>query len=48
MGKRRDEIYSRTDLDAKVVTRTGKGIIPGYNAHLFVDRKNRVILSIYL
>jgi len=52
MGRRRerkkksDEIYSRTDPDAELVTRAGKGTIPGYKAHLLVDRKERVILSI--
>ena len=51
MGRRRerkkksDEIYSRTDPDAELVTRGNKGAVPGYKAHLCVDRKERVILS---
>ncbi len=52
MGKRRKRkkkneiIYSTSDADAELVSRSGKGTIPAYKAHVCVDRKKRVILSI--
>lgn len=52
MGKRRkrekknNAMCSTSDPDAELATRPGKGTIPAYKAHLCVDRKDRVILSI--
>jgi transposase len=52
MGKRRrrkkknDILYSTTDPDAELVTRPGKGTFAAYKAHLCVDRKARVIVSL--
>lgn len=52
MGKRRnrkkknDAFESRTDPDAEIISRPGKGTYPSYKAHLCVDRKNRVITAI--
>ena len=52
MGKRRkrkkknEMIYSKTDPEAELVRRSGKETIPAYKAHVCVDRKDRVILSV--
>jgi transposase len=52
MGRRREKprksesLCSTTDPDAQLATRPGKGTFPAYKAHLCVDRKRRVILSI--
>ena len=52
MGKRRrkakknDGMESWSDPDAELMSRNGKSAIPAYKAHLCVDRKRRVILSV--
>jgi transposase len=52
MGSRRkrdrksDKYKSKTDPDAVIITRPGKGTFSAYKAHLCVDRKNRVITAI--
>ena len=52
MGKRRktekknDRLRSSTDPQSQLITRPGKGTFAAYKAHLAVDRKRRVILSI--
>jgi transposase len=45
-GTKSDWYFSRTDVDAQKARRPGIGGIPAYKAHLCVDRKKRVILSI--
>ena len=37
---------SKTDPDATLITRAGKGTFPAYKAHFCVDRKERVIIAI--
>lgn len=52
MGKRRhrvkksDQYKSKSDPDAEILTRPGKGTHPSYKSHFCVDRKNRVILAV--
>jgi transposase len=52
MGRRRyfpkksDFIRSKTDPDAFLASRPGKGAFPAYKAHISVDRKRKVILSV--
>lgn len=52
MGKHRHRIKisetykSKTDEDAEIITRPGKGTIPAYKAHFCVDPKDRVIIAV--